>query len=147
MDNNMFTCPRMITINKWHIQLNISFTALKVFFFFFCGISGGAKQWTNKLFPGFPKRYGTGFSLFPNKVVRFVGSDVTVANGGVVEISEGEKAPRSYVWQDNKVAPHVLNFVDLLLQLKCVSFVMQCPLYLLLQRDALSNKFPIIPKA
>lgn len=72
---------------------------------------------------------------------------MTVANGGVVEISEGEKAPRSYVWQDNKVAPHVLNFVDLLLQLKCVSFVMQCPLYLLLKRDALSNKFPIIPKA
>ena len=28
-----------------------------------------------------------------------------------MEISEGEKAPRSYVWQDNKVAPHLLNLL------------------------------------
>lgn len=145
MDNNMFTCLRRMitkTKKKWHIQLNTSFTTLKV-----CGISGGAKQWTNKLFPVFPKRYGTGFSLFPNKGVRFVGSGVTVGNGGVVEISKGEKAPRSYVWQDNKVAPLCVKFLDLLLQLKCVSFVMLCPLYLLLQHDAISNKFPILSKA
>ncbi|KAL4632738.1 hypothetical protein ACB092_04G071800 [Castanea dentata] len=80
-----------------HIALSTSASATLLLPF-----NRGAKQWTNKLFPVFPKRYGTGFSLFPNKGVRFVGSGVTVGNGGVVEISEGEKAPRSYVWQDNK---------------------------------------------
>nr|POF17269.1 alternative nad(p)h-ubiquinone oxidoreductase c1, chloroplastic/mitochondrial [Quercus suber] len=82
-----------------HIALSTSASASATLLLPF---NRGAKQWTNKLVPGFPKRYGTGFSLFPNKVIRFVGSGVTVANGGVVEISEGEKAPRSYVWQDNK---------------------------------------------
>lgn len=69
-------------------------------------ISGGAKQWP-KLFPGFSKRYGTDFALFTSfrkKGVRFVASGATGRNGGVVEISEGETAPRSYVWPDKKVA-------------------------------------------
>ncbi|KAF5480525.1 hypothetical protein F2P56_001267 [Juglans regia] len=64
----------------------------------------GAKQWTN-LFPRFSKRYGTNISLFMSyrkKGVRFVASDATGRNGGVPEISDGETAPRSYVWPDKK---------------------------------------------
>ncbi|GMY12583.1 alternative NAD(P)H-ubiquinone oxidoreductase C1, chloroplastic/mitochondrial [Fagus crenata] len=64
----------------------------------------GAKQCT-KLFPCIPKRYGTNFALFASsrtKGVRFVSSGATGKNGSVVEISEAETVPRSYVWPDKK---------------------------------------------
>jgi hypothetical protein len=44
------------------------------------------------------------FTSFRKKGVRFVASSATGRSGGVAEISEGQTAPRSYVWPDKKVA-------------------------------------------
>lgn len=86
-----------------HFPVNFNF---EICFMSHSLISGGAKQWTN-LFSRFSKRYGTNISLsmsYRKKGVRFVASDATGRNGGVPEISDGETAPRSYVWPDKKVA-------------------------------------------
>lgn len=73
-------------------------------------ISDGAKQ-RIKLFPVFRKTYGTNIALFTSsrkKGLGFVASDSKGRHGGVAEISDGETAPRSYVWPDKKVALFVL---------------------------------------
>lgn len=125
-----------------HFSVNFNF---ELCFMSHLLISGGAKQWTN-LFPRFSKRYPTNISLstsYRKKGVRVVASDTTGRNGGVLEISGGETAPRSYAWPDKKVAllseflfckmfrHRFLSLVECIL-MKCKMYLLQhemTPLY------------------
>ncbi|KAI4336475.1 hypothetical protein L6164_014997 [Bauhinia variegata] len=68
----------------------------------------GAKHW-NKLSQSFSRNRGTNSSSFTNFPfprkhfqVRVFASGATGSNGGLAEISEHEKAPRTFTWPDKK---------------------------------------------
>lgn len=75
------------------------------------GVSGGGSKWA-KLIPGFSRKPGTGLSFSRSsqrKGSRFVASAAMGIDGGVAEVSEGEKAPTTYSWPDKKVGFLLLN--------------------------------------
>ncbi|XP_056168602.1 alternative NAD(P)H-ubiquinone oxidoreductase C1, chloroplastic/mitochondrial isoform X2 [Syzygium oleosum] len=67
-------------------------------------VSGGGSNWA-KLIPGFSRKPGTGLSFSRSsqrKGCRFVASGAMGIDGGVAEVSEGEKTPTTYSWPDKK---------------------------------------------